>query len=190
MANDSLDDLIFIDAPVFVTIALVLDIMANRGPRRALPREPHSTRNIHRSAHMTRILDGGVHHCVEYLRMNKDTFFRLCTLLRERGHLSDTIHVAVEEQVALFLHIVGHHAKNRSMKIDFIRSGATVSRYFNDVLQAICGIRHLFVKQPGTSIHPDIECNPNYYPFFKDCVGFIDGTHIDARVSANLAGKF
>ncbi|XP_039115510.1 putative nuclease HARBI1 [Dioscorea cayenensis subsp. rotundata] len=171
-------------------MAVILAMMSREQRRNALPREPASVRDIHRSAHMTRILDGGVHNCVEYIRMSKDTFLKLYAILRECGHLRDTIHVAVEEQVALFLHIVGHHAKNRAMKIDFIRSGATVRRYFNDVLRAICSIRDLFVKQPDTSIHPDIEFNPNFYPFFKDCIGFIDGTHIDARVSANLVSKF
>ena len=77
------------------------------------------------------------------------------------------IHITVEEQVALFLHIVDHHAKNRAMKNDFVRLGATVSKYFSDVLLAICSIRDLYVKESNTSIHLDIEFNPNYFSFFK-----------------------
>ena len=53
--------------------------------------------------------------------MTKDTFLRLCAILRERGHLRDTIHVAIEEQVALFLHIVGLHANNKAMNVDFVK---------------------------------------------------------------------
>lgn len=56
-----------------------------------------------------------------------------------------------------YLHIVGHHTKNQAVKIDFVRSGVMVSKYFNDVLQAIGNIRDLFVKQPDTLIHLDIE---------------------------------
>lgn len=83
---------------------------------------------------MACILDGEVHNCVEYLRMTNDTFLRLCTTLRECGHLRDTVHVIVDEQVAVFIHIVGHHSQNRAVKIDFIRLGAIVSQYFNDAL--------------------------------------------------------
>ena len=75
--------------------------------------------------------------------MVNDTFFRQCTVLREHGHLRDTIYITVEEQVALFLHIGGHYAKNRAIKVNFIRSSAVVSMYFNDVLGAICKIRDL-----------------------------------------------
>lgn len=98
---------------------------------------------------------------------DQDTFLRLCTTTRKCGHLRDTIHIVVEEQVVLFLHIVGFNANNRVLKIDFIRLGATMSKYFNDVLGAISNIRDLFVKQPSTSLHHDIEYNHNYYSFFK-----------------------
>ena len=59
--------------------------------------------------------------------MRKDMLLWLCALLREHSHQRDTIHVLKENQVALFLDIVGHHAKNLQVKIFFIRSGARVS---------------------------------------------------------------
>ena len=29
---------------------------------------------------------------------------------------------------------------------------------------------------------PEIRCNPKLYPFFRDCRGAVDGTHVDAFV--------
>jgi hypothetical protein len=39
------------------------------------------------------------------------------------------------------------------------------------------------VKLPeNDKIPPEIRCNPKLYPFFKDCRGAVDGTHVDAFV--------
>jgi hypothetical protein len=42
------------------------------------------------------------------LRMRRAPFFKLVNLLRERSLLQDSIHCTIEEQVAMFLHVVGH----------------------------------------------------------------------------------
>ncbi|XP_039128882.1 protein ALP1-like [Dioscorea cayenensis subsp. rotundata] len=55
-------------------------------------------------------------------------------------------------------------------------------RYFNNVLRALCALRDDYVQPPNGTCHPEIETNPNWYPFFKDCIGLLDGTHIDASV--------
>jgi hypothetical protein len=41
------------------------------------------------------------------LRMRRAPFYELVKRFRERGMLSDSIHTCVEEQVAMFLHVVG-----------------------------------------------------------------------------------
>ncbi|PVH62603.1 hypothetical protein PAHAL_3G335000 [Panicum hallii] len=41
--------------------------------------------------------------CVNMLRLNRASFFRFCKLFRDRGLLQDTIHLCVEQQVAMFL---------------------------------------------------------------------------------------
>jgi hypothetical protein len=47
--------------------------------------------------------------CVNMLCMRRAPFFRLCNLLRERKLLADNINCCVEEQVVMFLHIMGHN---------------------------------------------------------------------------------
>ncbi|KAG8091125.1 hypothetical protein GUJ93_ZPchr0011g27062 [Zizania palustris] len=51
--------------------------------------------------------------CQKMLRLTRAPFFHLCEVLRERNLLRDTIHLSVEEQVAMFLNTVGHNLRNR-----------------------------------------------------------------------------
>jgi hypothetical protein len=46
---------------------------------------------------------------VNMLRMRRAPFFHLVNLFRERNLLRDSIHSCVKEQVAMFLHVVGHN---------------------------------------------------------------------------------
>uniref|UniRef100_A0A2N9H7M0 DDE Tnp4 domain-containing protein n=1 Tax=Fagus sylvatica TaxID=28930 RepID=A0A2N9H7M0_FAGSY len=43
---------------------------------------------------------------------------------------------------------------------------------------------------PGNETHPDIRNNRRFYPYFKDCIGAIDGTHIRASVPIEIQGRF
>jgi hypothetical protein len=41
-----------------------------------------------------------------------------------------------------------------------------------------------FIRSPDPSqVHPKIQDNPRYYPFFKNCLSAIDGTHIPISTS-------
>jgi hypothetical protein len=48
-----------------------------------------------------------------------------------------TPYMCLEQQVAMFLHTVGHNIRNRVVATNFDRSGETASRYFNKVLHAV-----------------------------------------------------
>jgi hypothetical protein len=89
--------------------------------------------------------------CVNMLRLSRSSFFRFCTGFRDRGLLEDTIHMCVEEQVAMFLNIVGHN----------------LSRYFNKVLHAIGELRAELIRQPSLDTPSKIVGNPIWDPYFK-----------------------
>ena len=57
--------------------------------------------------------------CLEELRMDRASFFRLCEMLKTISRLKDTANMLVDEQVAIFLHVLAHHVKNRTMKNKF-----------------------------------------------------------------------
>lgn len=107
--------------------------------------------------------------CVNMLRMNKARFFRFCQLFRDRALLEDTVHMCVEQQVAMFLHTVGHNVRNRVIVTNFGRSGETVSRYFNKVLHAIGELREDYIRPPSLDTHAKIEGDTRWYPYFKVC---------------------
>jgi hypothetical protein len=105
--------------------------------------------------------------CVSMLRLNRPSFFRFCKLFRERGLLQDTIHMCVEQQIAMFLHTVGHNVRNRVVGTNFGRSGETVSRYFNKVLHAVEELRNDYIKPPSSTTPAKISGNPRWDPYFK-----------------------
>ena len=61
--------------------------------------------------HMNRLVGVNDIDCMSNFRMDKNTFGKLCSLLRQVGVLHDGKDVKVEEQVAIFLAIIAHHKK-------------------------------------------------------------------------------
>ncbi|XP_061348287.1 uncharacterized protein LOC133293700 [Gastrolobium bilobum] len=111
--------------------------------------------------------------------MNTYTFRVLCSLVRVEGMLKEDGLVSIEEQVAMFLHILAHHAKNRVIKFKFQRSGETVSRYFNLVLKSVLRLQENLLKVPDPV--PE-NCTDDRWKWFKGCLGALDGTYITVNV--------
>ncbi|XP_071681217.1 protein ALP1-like [Lolium perenne] len=128
--------------------------------------------------------------CLNMLRMRKAPFFRFCQLFRDRNLLKDTIHTSIELQVAMFLHTVGHNVRNRVISLNYGRSGEVVSRYFKRVLHAIGELRDELIRKPSLETPAKIEGNYRWDPYFKDCIGAIDGTHVRASVTKDLEASF
>jgi hypothetical protein len=105
--------------------------------------------------------------CVNMLRMRRLPFFSLCNLLRDRKLLADNINSCVEEQVAMFLHIVGHNQRFRVVKQNWRRSIETVHRHFKDVLYAVGELRQEMIRPPSTQTPEKISNSQRWYPYFK-----------------------
>lgn len=88
-------------------------------------------------AHPTRLVGLTFVDCINNLRMDRNTFGRLCILLRERTGLIDGRWVKVEEQVAMFLGVLAHHSKNHIVGFTFRRSLQTISHYIHSILSSI-----------------------------------------------------
>ena len=111
----------------------------------------------------------------------KSTICQACRDLQEQGVLQDNINTSVEAQVAMFLH-VGHNQRFRVIHNTFRRSMETISRYFKQVPFAIGELRGEMIRRPSGQTPPKIRESPRWYPYFKDCIGAIDGTHFTTRV--------
>ncbi|GAV85037.1 DDE_4 domain-containing protein [Cephalotus follicularis] len=139
---------------------------------------------------MTELRNGNDDVCREMFRMDKLVFYKLCATLRQRGLLRDTAGVMIEEQLAIFLNIVGHNERNRVIQERFQHSGETISRHFNNVLKAIKSLSREFLQPPPLTTPPEILFSNRFYPYFKDCIGVIDGMHIPAHIPAKDQSRF
>jgi hypothetical protein len=111
--------------------------------------------------------------CINMLRLTKGSFIHFCDLIRERGLLQDTVHMCVELQVAMFLHIIGHNVKNRVVDTKFSRSSETVSRYFNKDLHTIGELCNDFIRPPSSTTPAKILGNTRWDPYFKEVALFL-----------------
>ncbi|XLT02928.1 hypothetical protein HN51_052279 [Arachis hypogaea] len=87
--------------------------------------------------------------CRDFIHMGPEAVRKLCQKLRVIGRVKDSIRSTVEEQVAKFLHIIGHNVKTRIMSFFFHRSGETISRHFHNVLHDILSLEEELFKQPS-----------------------------------------
>jgi hypothetical protein len=84
--------------------------------------------------------------------------------------------------------MVGASQSVRQVDDRFERSLGTVHNMFDKVLKCVVKLAVDIIKPLDpqfTRIHPRLR-NPRFYPFFKDCVGTIDGTHVPCVVPNDL----
>lgn len=142
------------------------------------------------SGFLSELLSADNDVCREMLRMDKHVFHKLCDILRQRGMLRDTAGVLIEEQLAIFLNIVGHNERNRVIQERYQHSGETISRHFNNVLRAVKSLSREFLQLPPVSTPLQILESNRFYPYFEDCIGVIDGMRIPAHVPAKDQSRF
>ncbi|XP_072146575.1 protein ALP1-like [Setaria viridis] len=157
---------------------------------RSITYVPMAEKDRERNSNLRFINESDDVHCVNLLRMRRAPFFQLCDLFRSRELVMDSIHTTIEEQVAMFLHVVGHNQRFRVINMTFRRSPETISRFFHQVLYAVGELRNELIVPPSTSIHPRILGSRRWNPYFKDCIGAIDGTHVLARVPLKMQAAF
>ncbi|KAL0437822.1 UNVERIFIED_CONTAM: hypothetical protein Sradi_0490100 [Sesamum radiatum] len=119
------------------------------------------------------------------IRMTKPCFYALVDALTSRGLLphGQTSRVSSIEEVALFMQTVGMHKRQRDNMERFQHSLETIHRRFHRVLSALCTMAPELITPPNfTEIHTRIANNPDFFPFFKDCVGAMDGSLVPAWV--------
>ncbi|KAJ0026344.1 hypothetical protein Pint_07257 [Pistacia integerrima] len=123
--------------------------------------------------------------------MGPTTFVEFCRILATEGGLRLTQRATVEEQVAKFLWIIGQDTRHSACSLLFHRSGETVSHHFHKVLEAIIELEDKYLLQPnGLQVPLEIQNHSRFYPYFKDCVRAIDGTHIHVKVLVVHAARY
>ncbi|XP_060673276.1 uncharacterized protein LOC107411599 [Ziziphus jujuba] len=124
------------------------------------------------------LLDNDV-NCISQLRMDRRTFDTLCQLLDDDGYVKSDGIVTLQEQVCIFLHIIAHHTKNRTIITRLFRLGETISRYFNSVLHGVLRLHKILLSPPKPISD---NCLDDRWKVFKNCLGALDGTYIKVNV--------
>ncbi|GMI68705.1 hypothetical protein like AT5G41980 [Hibiscus trionum] len=135
---------------------------------------------------MHEMLSGHEKRCFNMFRMTQNTFRQLCIDLESKHGLLPSYRISTLEKVGLFVYILSKGASNRDVQERFQHSGETVSRIFKEVLDAIDGLSSKILKPRDPEfkeIPSQIAYDTRYMPHFKDCIGAIDGTHIDVIIS-------
>jgi len=174
-------------AMVVVMVAFLFSrIKRLRGEDRPIPYGPTALVDEHRKRNMDLIYNYTDKECIAMLRMSRAPFFALCNLFRQRGLVLDSVNASIEEQVSMFLHVVGHNQRYRVVHQSFRRSIETVHRHFHQVLYAVGELRSEMIKPPGLETHPKIFESQRWNPYFKvpylisivDGLGVISDIHL------------
>ncbi|KAL5541986.1 hypothetical protein UlMin_009696 [Ulmus minor] len=119
------------------------------------------------------VLNGNDDRCFRMLRMEKKLFLQI-------------VRTDVTEIIWMFLHILGHCVGNKLAQERFHHYAWTVCTYFSKILDAIC-LMSVDVLKPQDpefkNIPIQILNDSRYMPHFKDCIGAIDGVHVQARIT-------
>jgi hypothetical protein len=159
--------LILRGAAVVSVISVWLMLRNRRRANPSIPLVPMVERDMQRQKNLAYIYHSNDTICVNQLRMKRAPFFQLCDLFRSRGLLKDSIHINIEEQVAMFLHVVGHNQRFRCMQVPFLRSVETLSRYFQEVLYAVGELRGEMITPPSAAVPAKIQNSRRWNPYFK-----------------------
>ncbi|KAH7861959.1 hypothetical protein Vadar_033047 [Vaccinium darrowii] len=153
---------------------------------------PQRTSKMSGQEYVTFLLKGHPRTIKDVLRVDKHTFRALVRELIQRGQIEwDHKKVSIEESLAMFLYICGHSERHRLAADKFQHSTSTISDHFNMMRRALSNLAPYIIKPPNLEeTPPEILHDDRYYPWFKDCVGAIDGTHIQAAVPNEMETAF
>lgn len=98
----------------------------------------------------------------------------------------------MEEKLGIFLYMLSHNASYEDLQVFFGHNNYTfhhhINLFFKKVIPKLA--RHFLQPPDPNQVHPKIQDNPRFYPFFKNCLGAIDGTHIPISIASEKYPPF
>ncbi|POW18077.1 hypothetical protein PSHT_06162 [Puccinia striiformis] len=172
---------------VIVAIALLLTTLTRFGTRGI----PYNDLPLSGEDYTIAILQGNPRRTLDVFRVTTPTFMFICRELLSVQMEPVSKLLQIEEQLAIFLYIVGHNNSNRQAQDRFQHSGQTISKVFRHVLELLVQLAPKFFIQPSHETIPhQIQSNPKFSPFFDKCLGALDGVHIPASVPAHKTAPY
>ncbi|KAA3469540.1 PIF-like transposase [Gossypium australe] len=134
---------------------------------------------------MQELLNGHEKCCFNMFRMTQSTFHQLCTDLESNYRLLPSDRISTLENVNLFVFNLSKGASNRDVQKLFQNFGETLSTIFKRVLDAMNGLLRDIIRARDPKFKETISQiikDTKYMPQFKDRIGAINGTYIDAII--------
>ena len=125
----------------------------------------------------------------EVARMDKPTFVHLKKALEDSGKIKTTRNICTGEKLMIFLFIITGNS-NRTAQERWQHSGETITRVLYEAMNALMCIHPSYIRPPSSDVPRQIQSDSRFFPYFKDCIGALDGTHIPAVVPASYATPF
>jgi len=126
--------------------------------------------------------------CYYMFRMRPETFMHLHDRLVGSYRLRDSCKSCSKEALGMFLWMMGAPQSCRQSYDRFVQSLATVSKWFSKVLQSVLLLAGDIIAPEDphfTEVHARLR-NRRFHPYFNDCIGAIDGTHVPCVVPKGL----
>ena len=96
------------------------------------------------------------------------------------------------ESLGMFLWILGAPQSIRQADNRFERSTETISRKFDEVLKSVMKLAVDIIKPRDTefqTVHSRLQA-PRFSPYFDNCIGAIDGTHVPVVVPSSKVVQY
>ena len=174
------------DMMLFILPALSL-LESNRGGQKKQRHSPEESGE----EEVRQLLQGHVKNYLVAFRMEPWIFSYLADYLHRNKLVPDT-RIKVEEKLGFFLYMLNHNSSYEDLQIKIHHSNDTFHRHINHFFRNVLpGLAREFLKPPNPNqVHPKIATNPRYYPFFRNCLGAIDGTHIPISIASENSAPF
>ncbi|XP_074313991.1 uncharacterized protein LOC141649195 [Silene latifolia] len=160
--------------------------------RTSSSRRPRRERGESGAEYIHRLLNENATSCFEQLRLDRVMFLQLVDLMIERNLLVDGKYIKVDEQIGICLYILAKGSSYRDVADRFKHSISTICVYFKKVLDVLVILSHDIIRphRDLLEVPPEVENYSLYWPYFKDAIGAIDGTHIEAVISDRTGTPF
>lgn len=125
------------------------------------------------------------------LKMSKEAFLELNTLLVTQGGLQASPKVSTSEKIMIFIQVLLGHSYGHISSL-FQHGMATISEITHSVVNSMERRNDKFISFPtgGEPTSSKISNDTKFSKYFGQCIGAIDGTHIQCVVPNDEAGRF
>jgi len=174
---------------------IILILESVLGKRKMEP-EPYHTSVLTGEEYYKEIMNSRNEHLFnDTSRMKKETFEKLVKLLTTRGGLRGSYkqgkHTVPGQKLMMLIDaVVGK--TNRQINIRWQLSGSTVHNYIDQVCRSFLRCKDILMICPtiDTPLSERIANDPKFFPYFDNCLGALDGTHVEAIVGEEEKGAF